>query len=106
MAPRFVKVARTADVPEGEVRVYRVDDVAIAVCNVDGNFYAIEDVCTHDGSSFEQSVLEGNEIECPRHGARFDVRSGAVRALPAVFPVKSYLTRVSGDDVEVEIDAE
>ena len=78
-------------------------DRAIAVCNVGGQFYAVDDVCTHDEASLEQGQVEGYEIECPRHGARFDVRTGAVTALPAVIPIETFGVRVQGEDVEIDV---
>jgi 3-phenylpropionate/trans-cinnamate dioxygenase ferredoxin subunit len=68
---------------------------------VDGEFYAIEDVCTHDGGPLDQGELEGEEIECPRHGGRFDVRSGRATMMPAVMPVQTYAVRIDGDDLFV-----
>jgi len=99
----FVKVGKVGDVPPGTARVYEVEDRAIAVCNVDGELYAIDDVCTHDEGSLDQGELEGYEVECPRHGARFDVRTGEVMALPAVLPVDTFTVRVQDDDIEVEV---
>ena len=99
----FVKVGKLSDVPPGAAKVFEIEDRAVAVCNVDGELYAIDDVCTHDEGSLDQGELEGYEIECPRHGARFDVRTGAVRALPAVVPVDTFKVRVEGDDIELEL---
>ncbi len=96
-------VASAADIPPGRVGVVSVEDRRIALCNVEGSFYAIDDVCTHDGGSLDQGELEGVEIECPRHGARFDVRDGRVTQLPAFRPVETYPVRVEGDTVEVGI---
>ena len=78
-------------------------DRAIAVCNVSGQFFAVDDVCTHDEGSLEQGGLEGFEIECPRHGARFDVRTGAATVLPAVLPIETFGVRVQGEDVEIDV---
>lgn len=99
----FQKVGKVGDVPPGTSKVFEVGDSAIAVCNVDGDIFAIDDVCTHDGASLEQGVLDGFEIECLRHGARFDVRTGEVRALPAVVSVDTFTVRVEGDDIEVDL---
>ncbi len=99
----FVKVGKASEVPDGTSKVYEVGDRAIAVCNVDGALYAIDDVCTHDEASLEQGFLEGCEIECPRHGARFDVRTGRATALPAVVPVDTFQVRVEGDDIELDV---
>lgn len=99
----FVKLGKVSDVPPGTAKVFEVEDRAIAVCNVDGELYAIDDVCTHDEGSLEQGELDGFEIECPRHGARFDVRTGQITALPAVVPIDTFGVRVEGDDIEVEV---
>jgi 3-phenylpropionate/trans-cinnamate dioxygenase ferredoxin subunit len=99
----YVSVAKTSDIPPGKVRSCPVDGRKIAVCNVDGTFYAIDDVCTHDGGELDQGELDGDQIECPRHGARFDVKTGRALTLPAVMPVKSYPVRVEGDAIEVEV---
>jgi len=101
----YKKIGSLSDVPAGTAKVYKVCDRDIAVCNVDGELYAIDDICTHDGGSLDQGCLEKFEIECPRHGARFDVRSGEVTERPAVLPVDTFSVRLSGNDIEVEIQA-
>ena len=73
--------------------MYEVDGKRIALCNVNGRFYAIDDVCTHDGGPLDQGELEGNLVECPRHGAKFDVTTGRAVVLPAVRPVQTYSRR-------------
>jgi 3-phenylpropionate/trans-cinnamate dioxygenase ferredoxin subunit len=100
----FVTVAKTSDVAPGAVQVFEVDGTRIALCNVDGSFYAIADVCTHDGGPLDQGELEGDQIECPRHGALFDVKSGKALTLPAVVPVQTYPVQVDGDDVKVSVE--
>src|SRR5207237_7910576 len=97
-------VARASDIPPERVAVFEVGDHEVAVCNVGGEFYAIDDLCTHDGGSLDQGELEGDEIECPRHGARFDVRTGAVRQLPAYLPVDTHEVRLEGDTVQVALE--
>ena len=99
----LIKVGKVSEVPPGTARVFEVAGRAIAVCNVDGQLYAIDDVCTHDGGSLDQGELEGHEIECPRHGARFDVRTGEVSALPAVLPVDSFPINLDGEDIEIDV---
>jgi len=102
--PRFVTVAKTADIGPGERDVFEVEDYWIAVFNVGGQYYAIEDVCTHDDGPLAEGELYGYEIECPRHGARFDIRTGAVLRMPAVVPVKWFPTRVENDEIQVGLD--
>jgi 3-phenylpropionate/trans-cinnamate dioxygenase ferredoxin subunit len=102
VADSWIPAGRAAELPPGRVRlVTGPDDLRIAVCNVEGEFYAIEDVCTHDGGPLDQGELEGEEIECPRHGARFDVRTGRATLMPAVMPVLTYAVRVDGEDLFV-----
>jgi len=99
----FVKVAETSDIPAGRVKVVVVGDRRIALCNVDGQFFAIDDLCTHDGGSLDQGELQGDVIECPRHGARFSVRTGKVLALPAVKALDTYPLTVEGSEIRVAL---
>ena len=99
----FVGVGTRDEVPAGKVKVYKVGDREIAVCNVDGEFYAIDNVCTHDEGSLDQGELIGSEVECPRHGARFDVRTGEVIQEPAFLPIDTFPIRVNGDKIEVDV---
>ena len=101
----FVTVAKADDIPPGQVRVYEVGDRRIALCNVGGTLYAIDDVCTHDGGPLDQGELEGEQIECPRHGARFDVCTGRALTLPAVRPVRTYPVQVKGNEVMVSVNS-
>jgi 3-phenylpropionate/trans-cinnamate dioxygenase ferredoxin subunit len=89
----WIRVGTRAELLPGEFRVAWDGDTAIAVYNIDGQLYAIEDVCTHDGGELAGGPVIGFEVECVRHGARFDLRTGAVTCPPAyepvtVFPVK------------------
>ena len=99
----YIKVANIEDVPPGRVVVVNAGSKRLALCNVDGAFWALDDVCTHDGGPLGEGELIDGEIECPRHGARFDVATGAVRSLPAVMPVKAYPVKVEGSEVKVAI---
>lgn len=99
----FVSVAKVSETPVGTITVHQVGDVRIALCNVNGRFYAIDDVCTHDGGPLDQGELQGQLVECPRHGAKFDVTDGRAVVLPAVRPVKTYAVQVDGDNVRVDV---
>jgi 3-phenylpropionate/trans-cinnamate dioxygenase ferredoxin subunit len=99
---RFVKVAETAEIAPGERLFADLDEVTVAVFNVEGEFYAIEDVCTHDGGPLGDGRLDGFVIECPRHGALFDIRDGSVLAMPAVVPVPAYPVKVEDGAILVE----
>ena len=100
----FARVGTVGETAPGRITVHEVNGVRIALCNVNGRFYAIDDVCTHDGGPLDQGVLEGELVECPRHGAKFDVTTGRAVVLPAVRPVRTYPVRVEGDDVLVKVD--
>ncbi len=97
----FVKVATRGELPSGGKKLAEVDGRAIAVFNVDDAFYAIDDVCTHDGGPLAEGELIGCEIECPRHGARFDVRTGKPLCMPAIEAVSVHTVEVRGDDIYV-----
>ena len=100
----YFPVATRADIAPGEVFISDVEGTQVAVCNVDGEFYAILDACTHDGASFDATDLDGPEIYCPRHGAVFDVTSGAVLGAPANVPVPTFPVRVTGETIEVGLE--
>lgn len=98
----FVSVARVSDVQPGTVRVVEVDGRSLCLgLTEDGEWGAIDNVCTHDGGTLGEGELDDDLVECPRHGARFDLFSGQVRALPAVRGVGAYEVRVEGDEVQV-----
>lgn len=102
MSPSFRTVARVGEIAEGSSKVVYLDDVAVAVFHIAGHYHAIEDICTHDGGPLAEGYLEGCILECPRHGAKFDIRTGAVVALPATAPVPTHAVRVDGDEIQVE----
>lgn len=97
----WVDVAEADEIPCGSYKIVDVDDIEIAVFNLDGELYAIEDVCTHDGESLAGGDVEGCEIECPRHGARFNIKTGAVTAPPAYEDVAKYPVRVHEGKIQV-----
>ena len=99
-------MAGVEDVPSGTARVVSAGgrSLCLARC-ADGTWGAIDNVCTHDGGILGDGELDGCEVECPRHGARFDLRSGEATALPAIFPVNAYPVRVVDGRVEVDLAA-
>ena len=97
----FVTVAKVGEIPEGGVKIVRIDDQPVAVFNIDGGYYAIDDLCTHDGGPLAEGTIHGDVIECPRHGARFNIKTGAVLSLPATAPVPTYTVKVEGDEIKV-----
>lgn len=101
---KSVKVARIADLALGSGTTVDVDGQRVAVFNVQGTLYAIEDTCPHRGGPLGEGELDGTVVTCPWHGATFDVRTGAVTGPPAHKGVRSFPVRVEGDHVLVEID--
>ena len=100
----FIPVAREGDVALGEVKVVEANGKSLALGHcADGTWGAIDNVCTHDGGVLGEGELEDCLVECPRHGARFDLQTGEVKALPAVFPVNAYPVRVVNGQVEVDL---
>ena len=99
----FSKVAKMADIQPGDALQVEVAGREISLFNIGGELYAIDDICSHEDGPLSDGYLEGHEIECPFHGARFDIRTGAVTAPPAVVPVDSFDVRVVGNDIEVDI---
>jgi 3-phenylpropionate/trans-cinnamate dioxygenase ferredoxin subunit len=97
----WIPVAPVEAIPPGDYATAEVDGTFVAVFNVDGEFFAIDDVCTHDGGGLAGGALEDHQVICPRHGARFCLRTGAALTPPAYEAVRSYETRVVDGRVEV-----
>ena len=99
----FVAVANVSEIPVGQVKPVQTGGKHLLVCHTEQGFYVVDDTCTHDDGPLADGWLEGNAIECPRHGARFDVATGKVLCLPAAVPIKSYPVKVAGDEVSVDV---
>ena len=102
----FVPVASLNDLPPGERLFVEIDQNSIVVFNIAGQYYAIDDVCSHDGGPVGDGELDGMEIICPRHGARFDIRTGRVLSLPAVEDISAYPVRVVQDEIQIGLPVE
>ena len=100
----WVDVAGCEDIEVSACRIVDVDDVTIAVFNVAGEFYAIEDLCTHDGGDLASGEVDGDAIVCPRHGARFCLKTGAVLEPPAYEPVDIFPVRIEAGRIQVRDD--
>jgi 3-phenylpropionate/trans-cinnamate dioxygenase ferredoxin component len=96
------RVCRISELGPGNVR--RIDNPPIAVFNVDGAFFAISDICTHAEASLSEGQVDGRTIECPLHGACFDLRTGEALTPPATEPVQTYAVVLQDDDVLVEAE--
>jgi 3-phenylpropionate/trans-cinnamate dioxygenase ferredoxin subunit len=99
----FVKVATTGEIAPGQGKIVEVQGKEIALFNVGGEYFAIDNMCTHEEASLADGEISGFEVTCPLHGAKFDVRSGQVLGPPAYDDVTSYPVRVSGADVEIDV---
>ena len=100
----FVRAARLSELPAGAMRGVEVNSGSLLLANVDGTVYALHDECSHEEFPLSDGELEGCEVTCLLHGARFDLATGAARSLPAVKPVRTYECRVEGDEVLVNLD--
>jgi len=102
----FIPVGGVKELREGERLFIDIDETPIMILNIAGNYFAIADVCSHDDGPVGEGNIEGFEIICPRHGARFDIRTGKALALPAFVDIPVYPVRVVGDQIEVGIRIE
>jgi len=100
---RFVKVATTDEMTPGQAKMVQVDDKKIALFQVEGGFYALDDTCTHRGGPLSEGEIEGEQVTCPWHGAIYNITSGQVLSPPAPQGVASYPVRVEGTAIEVEV---
>lgn len=97
----FVKVGKISDVSEGQMMLVESEGERILLSNVDGEFYAIGEVCTHVGGPLSEGTVEKDEVECPWHGSRFNLKTGENTDPPADEPVARYAVRIEGDDILV-----
>jgi nitrite reductase/ring-hydroxylating ferredoxin subunit len=100
----FHKLGSVEEVGPGEIKQYLVEDRFVALCNVDGEFHAFEDVCTHQFTHLSEGEFTGSEVKCPLHGAKFDVKTGAAKSLPAVKPVPKHEVKVENGNVYVALN--
>jgi len=102
----YVAVGSVEEIKTGERLFIEIDGKPIVILNINGQFYAIADVCSHDDGPVGEGEVEGYDIICPRHGARFDVRTGRVLALPAFVDIPAYPIRLVNNQVEIGIPIE
>jgi 3-phenylpropionate/trans-cinnamate dioxygenase ferredoxin subunit len=99
----FVPVAKVSEIPDPGKKLVEVDERLVVVIHAAGQFYAIDDVCTHDGGPLGEGELDGFEIICPRHGAKFDVRDGRALTMPATKATASHQVKLDGDEILVKL---
>ena len=100
---QWIRICAEDECPPGEARELVVEGRIVALFHVDGRFYALDDVCTHDGGPLAEGDLAGFEIACPRHGARFDIRDGRALTMPATKPTIAHEVKVEGGEVFVKL---
>lgn len=101
--PEFVKVSKTADLAPGHSKRVDVGGKKIALFNLEGLYYAIDEICPHRGGPLSEGAIQGHEVTCPWHGAVFNIVTGELVRPPASRGVMQYKTRVNASDIEVEI---
>ena len=99
----YIPIAADGDIKVGERLFVEIDNLTLVVFNIAGQLYAIADVCSHDDGPVGEGDLDGFEVACPRHGARFDVRTGKVLSFPAVVDIPAYPVRIRDGQIEVGI---
>ena len=99
----FTRLGKVADIPEGDGKMFDLGDRWIGVFKVDGELFAVDDICSHQEAFLHEGMMEGHSIECDAHGARFDIRSGNVEQGPAVLPIDTYCIKIVGDEFEVDL---
>lgn len=100
---RYIQITSVQEFPDGERLFFEIDGLPIVLYSLDGKYFATGDECSHDGGPIGDGEIDGNEIVCPRHGARFDVRTGKVTGMPAVTDIPSYPVRVVEGKIEIGI---
>lgn len=99
----FIPVAHIDDVEDGDIKKVKVEGHTLALFNVEGEFFALDHLCTHEEVSLADGFIDGFEVECPKHSGRFDIRSGKATAAPCVVDCRSFPVQVVGDQVLVKI---
>ena len=101
----FIPVAKLSEIPEPGTLLVEVDERLVVLIRAAGHLYALDDVCTHDGGPLSEGPVDpvGQTIACPRHGAKFDIKTGAALTMPATKPTLAHEVRVEGDQVFVRL---
>ena len=102
----FQFVTNTSAVPSGTGKLFEVESHRVALFNLNGEFYAIDDICTHEEASLSDGAIEGETVECPWHGAQFNIKTGAALTMPAVTAVRTYAVKIDGDRILIDVSQE
>ena len=98
----FIKVADAKDISPSQMKEVEVDGQKIIIANINGKYYAIGSICTHEGGPLVDGMLSGYEVECPWHGSKFDLRTGQVTSPPANEPEPAYEIKVEGTQILIK----
>lgn len=102
----YVAVAATGELGNGQRKILEIDGLPVALFNIAGEYFAIADICSHDDGPVAEGELKDHTIECPRHGAHFDIRNGKVLSLPAIVDIPAYPVRIEGDEILIGLPLE
>lgn len=100
----FIKIATKSEIKDGDKLLLEADERLVILCQIGNDYFCIDDVCTHDGGTLSDGDHSGCEIECPRHGARFDLRTGKALCMPATQDTLAHEVKVDGDEILVKIN--
>lgn len=104
MVVRFTRICSDDEIAEGAVKTFIIEDKAIAVVRYDGVVYAVDNICTHDGGELGAGDVVNGQIQCPRHGARFDLKTGKATQMPAVVGIGNYQAKIENGDILVALN--
>ena len=103
MVTEFIRVCEEKDIKDGELKEIEIEGRLIALAKYDGVIYAVDNICTHDGGTLSQGAVVKGMVQCPRHGARFDLKTGQVIRMPAVIPIGTYEVKIENGEVLLAI---
>ena len=104
VSPDWHLVAKTSEVTEDEPKAVRVGDHLLALFSLDGEYFAMHDICTHEYASLSEGFVDGDVIECPLHAGTFDIRTGKAMSPPVTEDLRTYSVKVEGDDIYVAVE--
>jgi 3-phenylpropionate/trans-cinnamate dioxygenase ferredoxin subunit len=101
----FIAVAKTSEIPDPGKKLVEIDERLVVLIHAADHWYALDDICTHDGGPLNEGPLDpaAGTLACPRHGAKFDIKSGAALTMPATRPTRSHAVKIEGDQVWVRL---